>query len=253
MRRTPSFRKPNTGGILFVHKHGGQRVSHFDQIAGAYHQAQDAAAVYYTKIAAALDPFVKGQNVLDVGNGGRFLYDPALPARIVALDVSAAMLEPLHAPNLTTQVGDVRDLTERECYGAVVFGLVLHHVTERNLAQTEQTLVEVLRRGWHALTPGGTLAIVETALPPLLYQVQRAMYVPMRAFLEGKGVGMIAFSTSRRLRTALAQVGATHIEERQIVVEGWFDPLAGSFPGRIKVPQSLSPTRNVLFLATKLA
>jgi hypothetical protein len=103
------------------------------------------------------------------------------------------------------------------------------------------------------LVPGGTLAIVETALPPLLYQLQRVLYAPMRVFLEGKGVGMIAFSTSRRLRDALAQVGATHIEEHRIAVEGWFDPLAGSFPGRVKVPQSLSPTRNVVFLATKVA
>jgi len=83
---------------------------HFDRISSRYERASESWQTIYDRVAARVDPLVKGGRVLDVGSGGEFPYDTTGAREVIALDVSPSMLEGIDAPNVTRCVGDARDL-----------------------------------------------------------------------------------------------------------------------------------------------
>jgi len=65
---------------------------------------------------------------------------------------------------------------------------------------------------------------------------------------------MIAFFTRKSLVDAVSAcfgVEPASVEVTGLGLETWFDPLMGSYPGVIKIPGWLSPTRFTLLTARK--
>ena len=229
---------------------------HFDRIASGYHKSADAIAELYVQIGLTLDPLVRGKDVLDVGNGGRFGYDPALAGSVCAMDVSAAMLAGTSGPNVRTVVDDARSMTSvpDASVDVVVFQLMLHHITGPNRTTTLGYLEGVIGAAWRKLRARGHVVIVETLLPPPLHVLQRALYPLTNAFLTKKNVGMIYFFERREMTDVLRRATGLSVQRiafGRIDIRGWADPLSGSFPGLIKIPGWLSPTRVRIFVLEK--
>jgi hypothetical protein len=85
--------------------------SYFDRIAGDVHAAAPNVQYVYDEIARYANPIVKGKKELDVGNGGLFGYYPSLAHSIIAMDVSAGMLEKITGPNITKVLADARSMS----------------------------------------------------------------------------------------------------------------------------------------------
>lgn len=229
---------------------------HFDRISESYQSASDSWATLYEQIKNRINPLITGKVVLDVGNGSRFSYDVNLPSQIIATDISSEMLSKVNGPNIKSLVCDARSMKGiiDDSVDVVIFVLVLHHINGCSVRHSISTLDEVLSEAYVKLRNGGHLVVVEGLLSPALYRLQCCCFQLTHIFLRRFGVSMIFFFTKSLMMERIARV--FHIEPRDIEsvglsVEGWLDPLGGSFPGLIKIPASIQPWDFRLMIVTK--
>jgi SAM-dependent methyltransferase len=219
---------------------------HFDRISGRYQAASDSWGGLYEQVARYLNPLVEGKVVLDVGNGGRFAFDTSLPAGIIALDVSPAMLERITDPRVVKVVSDAQDM-EAVAEGSidvVCCQLVLHHITGESPGASVEVLERVIASAFRRLRPGGRLVIVEALLGRFLYAAQVVAFPAVRLLLRRFGVSMIFFFRQDLLRERMARAfsrAPSDVQTVRLRLSGWIDPLGGSFPGVLRVPAWLQP------------
>jgi len=219
---------------------------HFDRISQRYERASKSWRAIYERVEAHLDPLVADQRVLDIGSGGVFPYDTALPREIIALDISPNMLEAIDDPNVVTRVGDARNLEgiEDGSIDVMLFILSIHHINGDSAEKSFATLDSILASARSALRPGGHLVVVEPVLPRRWFRLQSLAFPLTRALLARLGVPMIFFYSLEFLNERLARhfaMDVSAIQTEQIVVEGRIDPLGGSFPGLVRIPRWMNP------------
>jgi SAM-dependent methyltransferase len=227
---------------------------HFDRIASRYQRAVETWQPIYAQTAQRLAPLIAGRDILDIGNGGVFAYDPARARQVTVVDISPAMLEDIRGPNVTTVIDDARRLG-RIAPGSVdvvLFMLLLHHINGRSARETLEILEQVLTAARRRLRPGGHLVVIEPVVRPWLYGVQARAYPVTAWLLRRLGVPMIFFYTAAILRAHLGRClgsATSEVETFPITVEQRVDPLGASFPGLISVPPWMRPTDYCFFQA----
>jgi ubiquinone/menaquinone biosynthesis C-methylase UbiE len=231
---------------------------HFDRISNNYQKASASWETLYEQIAERINSLITGKVILDIGNGGRFAYDLSLPKQVSAMDVSADMLSSISDPRIIKLVSDARNMhvIENSSVDIVIFVLVLHHINGKNIHQSIETLEDVLSEARSKLRPGGHLVVTEALLSPMLYRLQSIGFQLTRSFLRAFGIPMIFFYTKALLAEKIAQafqIDPQDIETTSLSINGWLDPLGGSFPGLIKIPASMQPWDFRLMIATKKA
>ena len=229
---------------------------HFDKIASNYSKASDTWAGVYRRIGELVSPLVAGRDVLDIGNGGFFPYDTRSARSVTVLDISPAMLDRINQPNTRKVVGDACDLNgiHDASQDVVMYLLCLHHICGKNRTETLENLDRIFASAARVLRPSGSVLIAEPITGGWVQAVERAAFGLTHAALAMKGVPMIFFHRTSDLRSRLAsKLGTSEsaIIEEKLPVTGWVDPLGGSFPGRIKIPSQLLPTRYIFLHAQK--
>jgi len=229
---------------------------YFNRISDEYDRGVRPLKKVYDQVAASLNPMIEDATVLDVGNGGQFPYNTRLPKKIIAMDVAKAMLDKIVDPNVTKVVDDARsmDSIPDSSIDVIIFQWVLHHITGDTLRENGLALRKVLEASMRKLKPGGLLAVTETVLNEAMYTVQNILYPATRRVLKSSGRSMIAFFTRSVLVDAIS--GSCGIAKGDVRVsdldfDGWIDPLVGSYPGIVRIPYWLNPTRFVMFMARK--
>ena len=220
--------------------------SHFNAIAGRYAGATGALDPLYDAIRPELINAVTGKDVLDVGSGGIFPFDRRLAASVTSLDLSPEMLArvPMGVAAVTADARDMRPLSDSS-FDTVLFSLSLHHVVGRSLAQTEEGQALALAEAFRVLRPGGRLIVYEPVLSPALFALERALFRATSALFALAGVPPVYF----RSRASLKRLADFEVIVPRI--EGWVDPLSGTFPSSLRLPIAAFPTRYELFLARK--
>lgn len=221
-------------------------IDHFDAIAPSYAGATGALAPLYDAIRGELDAAVAGKDVLDVGSGGVFPFDRRLAASVTTLDLSPAMLARVPA-DITAIVADARDMSPvaDESFDVALFSLSLHHVVSASLEGTEAAQTAALAEAFRVLRPGGRLLVYEPVLSPALFALERLLFRATSALFALAGVPPVYF----RSRASLISLAAFEVVAPR--VSGWVDPLSGTFPGLVRLPVAVFPTRYELFLARK--
>lgn len=228
----------------------------FDSLAAKYEKVADSWESVYARIRERVTPLITGKTVLDIGNGGFFPYDVTLAKKVTALDISREMLDRIQQPSVEKIVGDARDLNgiADESQDVILFFLSVHHINGKNVEETFRTLESMLAACRRKLKPGGKLVIAEPTLNTFLSATERALFGLTRFILEAKKVGMIFFYHPDNLAQAMAKVfekPVSSVETHYLPIEGYVDPLGGSFPGILKIPGWLCPTRYFLFIVSK--
>lgn len=225
---------------------------HFDAIADEYHQkAAGTQQAVYDQISQWIDPLVSGKVVLDVGNGGKFAYDVALPSAVTALDLSEKMLAKISNPRVIRLIGNALNMNgvADSSVDFVILGLVLHHIAGSTRRETLSMLRQVLTSARRVLRPGGAILVTETVASPILSGLQRLAYPVSHAFLAPR-VGMLYFFSQAELKDAIADVfGRVELHQRTHRIAGWLDPFPGTFPGVLKVPAWTFPMQFRSYLA----
>ncbi|MBL0276936.1 MAG: class I SAM-dependent methyltransferase [Anaeromyxobacter sp.] len=230
--------------------------AYFDEIAERYRQTSGSWGEIYVQVGQLLNPMVAGRVVLDVGNGGHFPYDPSLPGKLMAMDISAEMLEPIHDPKVTKIVGDARDMKQVKdgSVDVILFQLTIHHINGPTRAETLQILAELVEAAHRKLGPGGRLVIVEALVSPVLAAIQRLLFPLTRWLLRSLGASMVFFFRKSEIEDCLVArfgIGAGPVTIHPIRLTEPIDPLGGTFPGLIKVPAWAQPWSFTVFVVEK--
>lgn len=219
--------------------------AHFDRLAPHYAGGRGGLEPLYAAARPRLDALAKGRDVLDVGGGGVIPYDAASAASVTALDLSPAMLARLPAGQARPVRGDARAMPFADAsFDLVLFNLSLHHVEGADGGAA------ALSEAWRVLRPRGDLAVHEPVAGPLGMR----LLGPASALLSALGGGPVSLRNRAALAALMAQPGglpAGSVSATPLAPRGWADPLGGTFPGLLRLPLWLHPTRFELLTLRK--
>ncbi len=230
--------------------------THFDKIADDYKKASDSWAPIYAQIESVVSQAIKGKSVLDIGNGGYFPYATQDAKSVTVLDISPKMLERINQPNIIKKVGNALELDniKNESCDIILYSLCIHHIQGKTHSESMNMLNQLLSRAYQKLKPGGQIIIAEPTTSGFYYVLQRALFQLTKFVLGIFNIPMIFFHHAKEIQMGLAQAfsqSQDQINLKELRVEGWVDPMGGSFPGLIKIPAAACPTRYYIITATK--
>jgi SAM-dependent methyltransferase len=230
--------------------------AHFDRVAERYSAATETWAALYEQAERAIDPLVRGRTVLDIGNGGHFVYDTRLPSHITALDVSPMMLEKIDDPRVEKQVGDARDLgsVADESVDVIIFFLVLHHIPGDSVRASGAALTTILDAAYCKLRPGGHLVVGEAVFAKPLFLAECLAFPLTRRVLARLRAPMLFFFSQTFLTDRIARHFPSPCapEVTKLHLRGWIDPVGATMPGVIKIPAWLHPLQHRLIIQQKV-
>ncbi len=232
-------------------------MSHFDRISDVYASNSDQYnRELLVKVADLLNPRVAGKTILDIGNGGYFRFDATLPNSITVIDRSEPMLRNITNENVIKIVGDARQLSDiyDETYDLVMICYCIHHVNGSTFDSALDALNTIVARAFCKLKAGGRLIVIEPILNPFLHFLERLLYGPIFGFMRLMKKDMIFFHADDSVKQAFRMASRRpdiHIETIEIKLTQPIDPLAGSFPGIIKLPAWLQYSSQVLYEVRK--
>jgi len=120
----------------------------------------------YRLIAEAATQEVKTANsLLDIGNGGIFIFPIDHIALVEAIDLFVDESFSDRYPEVHWRKMSVLDLEDSERFDTIVVTNCLHHVTGRNVTQCYQNLSRILEVTFRALQPEGRLVVIESTVP----------------------------------------------------------------------------------------
>lgn len=235
---------------------GNDGSAYFDKISERYQDAQSSWDIIYHQINIVIEPLIKDKVVLDIGNGGTFVYDTHAPKKVIALDISAKMLEAIKDEHVVKIVSDARDLKQIEdnSVDVVLYMLCIHHIQEKTYYDSLSILREVITAAKSKLTNGGYIIIAEPCVSWFYHSLERILFPFTRFALSLIKSPMIFFHTAKTFQSYLSEifgVSTDKIISKKLQLKGWSDPLGGSLPGLIKIPSNISPTRFYLFCLKK--
>jgi SAM-dependent methyltransferase len=203
-----------------------------------YAAAQSRLA-HYQHIARMVDHELRGVGrLLDVGNGGFFNYDLALPRHVTAVDLFVAD-GPGPAANTTFRQGSLLALPfPAESFDCVLAQSVFHHVTGKTASDNHQNLHRGMRELHRCLAAGGKAVVIESTVGRLFHAFERVVYRPLAAMKRGGHPVTFQF-TAAHLIGAAGEAGFG-LEEFSYVPRGWCVLQFG-----YRWPTLLTPARTV--------
>jgi SAM-dependent methyltransferase len=131
-------------------------------------------------------------DVLDVGNGGVFEYDPTVVESVTAVDLffddeGGSAKAP---PNVVFRKGDALGLTEESgSFDVVVQAFLYHHLTGVRAADSIENTRRAISEAARVLKPSGRLVVAESCIPSSLYGLEKMLYQPLRALAATRLLG----------------------------------------------------------------
>jgi SAM-dependent methyltransferase len=119
----------------------------------------------YRLIAEAAAYEVKTANrILDVGNGGIFVFPIDHIPRVEAIDLFVDKSFSVRHPDVLWRKMSVLDLKDEDKYDTIMVINCLHHVIGKNVAQCYKNLSRIFEVTFRALQPEGKLVIIESTV-----------------------------------------------------------------------------------------
>ena len=227
----------------------------FDSQAEAYHANQGPMTPFHVLTARRIEAGIRGR-VLAVGG----LWDHAdLDHRddleLTVVDVSSGMLQPWAQRGLATRIGDARALPVPDhSVDHVIYGLVLHHITEGGFRAARQQLERVFDELIRVLAPGGTVWISDFAVRSPVYLLEGLASPLTKRLLGSAGIPLVVMHRARTYTSALEARGMRVIEVVHPLPEGTSNldlltPVIG-LPW-LRIPRGLYPLKPVLIVARR--
>ncbi len=230
--------------------------NHFNKIDKKYFNNIGDKKRIYNLIAKKIQPFIKNKVVVDIGSGGNIFYNHRLVKELTILDQSQEMLNTLENNKIIKIKQDARNMSKiKDCSVDVVLIIfVLHHINGKTYSNSIISLKKVLQQVNKKLKPNGEIIIIEPTLNSLFYFFQKIFYRLTFLVLKYFDTDMVFFFKEKILIENLKQIhNNVQVNCENLPMSGWLDPLLGTFPGIIKIPSFLMPTRMKLFYLKKLS
>ena len=140
---------------------------------------------------AKLSPFIiprMGPSLLDVGNGGvKDFYSPNT-TRYVGLDFSITMLRK-GDQDVDKVCGDAMSLPfHASTFASLMYSSMLHHLTEKRVAETKRRIVVALKEGRRCLKEGGNILIIEPCMSKAAEKLEHTLFFLIKAIFHLFGI-----------------------------------------------------------------
>lgn len=199
----------------------------------------------YRLIADTITRELRGtRQLVDVGNGGAFDYDPSVVEQIVAVDLFPAG----HAmpPNARFVQGSALDLPlEDQSADVVVMVMLLHHLVGETPRMLMHNVHLALREAHRVLRPGGRLVVVESCVPMWFARIEPWLYRPLAWFAARSGHPPVFQLPARAVRNLVYVTFGGGVRVERVPMGRWALQV-----GR-KWPTALTPARTWLFEARR--
>lgn len=121
---------------------------------------------HYRFIALSASDAVRGaRRLLDIGNGGVFIYNIEGIPRIVAIDIFVEPSFSQRYPGVIWREMSALDLAFDREFDTLIEINTLHHIVGANVQANYANLASFFSGAYRSLEPGGTLVLIESTVP----------------------------------------------------------------------------------------
>lgn len=228
--------------------------NHFNRLSNSYFTNIGDKKELYNLIAKKIEPLIRNKIVLDIGNGGNIFYNYQKAKKIIALDPANEMLTKISDKKIVKINQDARNITEitNSSVDIILICFALHHINGPKYKDSISSLNKILFAAEKKLNFDGQLVIVELTLNRLLFFLQKLFYRITYFILSKLDTDMVFFYSDGIIKNSInLNFKEYNLSIEKIKMQGWLDPLLGTFPGIIKIPAFLMPTKLKIFYVKK--
>tara|TARA_B100000579_G_C22818350_1_gene849155 strand:+ start:1075 stop:1788 length:714 start_codon:yes stop_codon:yes gene_type:complete len=229
--------------------------NHFNKIKKKYFNNIGDKINLYKELKKIIDSLLVNKIVLDIGSGGHLFYDYSLAKKIIILDLSKTMLDESSNKEIVKVYQDARNMTKikDKSVDIILIIFALHHINGKSYKESVISLKKTLREADKKLLPDGEIFIVEPILNDLLFLFQKLFYKLTFFILNVFKTDMVFFFNEKTIKKHILSIFSnSNLEVSNVKINGWIDPLLGTFPGLIKIPSFFMPTSIKSFYVKKL-
>ena len=141
-----------------------------------YKSNQSRLEMYRLIAEAAAQEVRTAKSILDIGNGGIFIFPIDHIPLVEAIDLFVDESFSARYPEVHWRKMSVLDLEDRDRFDTIVMTNCLHHVTGRNVAQCYQNLRRILEVTLRALQPAGKIVVIESTVPDWFLTIYKLIF-----------------------------------------------------------------------------
>ncbi len=202
----------------------------------------------YLEIRRAIEREIVGvERLLDVGNGGVFIYDLGLAREIVGIDLCLSDATPAPAENVSLRRGDALALEDPDASCDCILEIALfHHLIGSDVSSTLTNISCAVEEAHRVLEPGGRLVVMESCVSRRAFAVERRLFGPLKLAARTPLLGHPA--TMQFPPETIAKVienSFGNVSTSAIPIGRWILQFG------VRWPTALTPARPYLFTATR--
>jgi SAM-dependent methyltransferase len=185
----------------------------------------------YRLIAESAAHEVEGaQRLLDIGNGGVFIFPIDKIEEVEAIDVFIEDSFSKRYPKVKWRAINVLDLEDKDRFDTIIAINCLHHVVGSNVAQCYRNLSRILLAVFRALESGGKLVLLESTVPGWFLKIYKPIYSILLKIWPLKHPPTFQYNF-RDIHTAALEAGFRRVEMAWIPKAGNIMTLGFEVPG----------------------
>jgi SAM-dependent methyltransferase len=196
-----------------------------------YKSNQGRLETYRLIAEAAAHEVETAERLLDIGNGGVFIFPIDHVPHVEAID-------------LFVEESFILDLKDRDQFDTVIAINCLHHVVGNDVRQCYQNLARILAVVFQALQPDGKLILLESTVPAWFSAIYKPLYPLLLKFWPLKHPPTFQYYF-REIHQAAVQVGFKRVEM------AWIPKIGNIMTLGFEIPGWISPIRIGKFVYRK--
>jgi SAM-dependent methyltransferase len=209
-----------------------------------YKSNQSRLETYRLIAEAAAHEVESAERLLDIGNGGVFIFPIDHIPYVEAVDVFIEESFAQRYPKVQWRAMNILDLNDRERFDTVIAINCLHHVVGNNVEQCYHNLSRILVVLFQALQAGGKLVLLESTVPVWFSVIYKPLYPLLLKIWPLKHPPTFQYYF-REIHHAALQAGFERVEMT------WIPKIGNIMTLGFEVPGWLSPIRMGKFVYRK--
>jgi SAM-dependent methyltransferase len=141
-----------------------------------YKSNQYRLEIYRLIADAASHEVEMAQRLLDIGNGGVFIFPIDHIPHVEAIDVFVEESFSKRYPKVAWRPMNVLNLEDQERFDTIIAINCLHHVVGRDVGQCYKNLARIFAAVFRALERGGKLVLLESTVPAWFLRIYKPLY-----------------------------------------------------------------------------